>query len=371
MQIGRSFLALGLGLAALAGGCASTPEPPPELAQVPALFYSLDADPNVKVAVSPAGQTLRVAGLTGLVVGASVDAVANGRHRDDVRDALAGLEPAQYVGDRIDAGLKAHASGQVERVPPLGSTAGYKNLVEAERARFEGLGRQGAQLVLDVKSAQGLFGAQGTLAAELEADLYAVPSGRRVWHEDVLTVPEPILASGSVGDPTRRLKFNFSGPKFAAADDAVSQWTAGDGAALRDGLTAAIDGAANALMCAMGLSSDAEGLYHLGKSRLLLGDRTKAAEALHAAIAQAPDHADAKSTLAVLLAENGQVDDAISLARQVVEAHPGHGPTWYNLAWWLAFERQDQAGAQAAYARARALGMPANDEMDAATTTAS
>ncbi|MBI4559273.1 MAG: tetratricopeptide repeat protein, partial [Candidatus Hydrogenedentes bacterium] len=323
-------------------------------------------DAEMVVAVSPAGKSLRIAGTTGLVLGGSIDAVVNDKYRKAIREALQGYDTGKVFEERIEARLNQALSGGIKRVAPMGSTAGFNSDREAEQMRYQKLGADGVDLLLDLTMTYGVYGYEGTMVAKLEGKLRSIPKGSRQWDETVVASPGPILASARLGDPTNRLSPAMSGARLSVEDEAVGRWTSDGGALLRQDFEAAVDGAISALLCDLGLAEEALGEYNLGKRELNAKHFAEAASHFRKAIALDNALAHAHNGLAVTLAHADKLDEAIAMTIALTERSPDYAPAWYNLAWWHATEKKDPNAAKPYYERARALGMAQDEKIEKA-----
>ncbi len=348
-------------------GCATTPkEGAKTLGDAASPAWSLDAaHEGMKVAVSPAGKTLRIAGSYGTVIGAGVDAVANARYREALHDALDDYDAAGIFEARLKARLE-EASSNMTQVAPLGTAAGLRSLHEAAELRYESLAESGRDMVLDLTMTYGIFGPQGVLVAKLDGKLADVPRGRRLWHGTVLASTNAILASDRLADPTNRISPNWSSPRLKADEEAIAQWTGDGGGTIRRRFETAVNGVVSALLCELGLAEEAEGEYYLGKLAMNKKDFEGALTHFRKAVALAPDSLDAENGLAVTLGHMKKVDEAIATARAVADRAPDYGPAWYNLAWWYATEKADTATAKTCYEKAQALGIAPEERLEKA-----
>lgn len=331
------------------------------------IAWSLRDERNqMVVAVSPARQTLQIAGSFGTALGASISAIANDKHRRAIEEALGDYDGAAVFREKLESRIAAALGERARKVSPMGSTAGYNNPKDAERERLSSLAGSGQDLVLDVQAEYGLFGYQGLLVAKLTAKLTDTERGRKVWGDNLIASAEYILASDKLKDPTNQLMPNLTDPRFGVSEDAIAQWTGDGGAAFRQRFEAAVDGVISAMLMELGLEENAEGGYYLGRI-YLMRKQFEAAEAyFNIALRLAPDHLPAKNGLSVTLAHSKRVDDAIALAREITVADAEFGPAQYNLAWWLAVEKNDAAAARPHYDQARALGVSTGKKLDKA-----
>ncbi len=329
--------------------------------------WSLNQDRTAMVvAVSPARQTLQIAGSAGTVLGIGISAVANEKYRKAIEEVLQGYDGAAVIRERVAARLGAALGERAREIDPMGSTAGYNNVRDAEKERLGRLAEAGQNLVLDLTPEYGLFGYQGLLIVKLEAKLYNTESGHKVWSENLMASPEFILASDKLKDPTQQLAPNLTDPRFSASEDAIAQWTGDGGAAFRERFEGAVDGCISALLTDLGLAQEAQGAYYLGRVNLMRKKFETAEAYFDMALKLDPAHVPSKNGLSVLLAHTDRVDEAIALATEITTSAPEFGPAHYNLAWWLAVEKKDAATAAPHYEQAKALGMPTSKKIEKA-----
>ena len=357
-----AWLACGL----VIGGCAttSTPAPPETLknAAKPAWSFHTPHE-DIVVAVSPAGKTMRLAGSTGLLLGAGVDATVNAKYRRQVEELLGDLDTNALFEARVQQRLEEAVGAQLVRVSPQTSTAGFSHKRDAQAAFYEQLAKNGHDLYLRTSVQQGLYGPQAMLVAKLRYDVLQLPTGRNVTGDNILIKGAPVLASDSLGDPTSGVKPDFSAG-LSVDGDAMDQWSAAGDNALKDNLVLLADGLASALLCDLGLADEAMGHYYLGLTAMYGKDFLVAEEHLGRALALDPSSLDALNARAVNMAHNGQVDDAIAAAEELLAHRPDFGPAAYNVAWWLAIGQENGAAARPYYEKALALGMPRNKKIE-------
>ncbi len=318
------------------------------------------------VAVSPARQTMQIAGSFGTALGASISAISNDKHRRAIEETLGDYDGAAVFREKLESRIAAALGDRARKVSPMASTAGYKNPRDAELERFSSLAASGQGLVLDVQAEYGLFGYQGLLVAKLTAKLTDTERGRKVWGDDLIASAEYILASDKLKDPTKQLMPNLTDPRFGVSEDAIAQWTGDGGAAFRERFEAAVDGVISAMLMELGLEENAEGGYYLGRI-YLMRKQFEAAEAyFNIALRKEPDHVPAKNGLSVTSAHSKRLDQAIALAQDLTSSNPEFGPAHYNLAWWLAVEKNDAAAARPHYDQAKALGVSTGKKLDKA-----
>lgn len=356
------YRSLGIALlaAVVSAGCATTDSSRPtslQTAQSP--VWSAKAMPDeMIVSVSPAGKTLRLAGSAGILLGTGTDAVVNAKFRGPIREALKDYNAAEVFAGIIESHLKAAAQKEVPRVAPLRSSAGTNSRQDAVEARYASLSKDGHDMLLDVVMTFGIYGSDGTLATKLDCKLVLLPEGKDLWDDVLIVTNEPALANAKLGNPTKRGGYNITNPEFTVDEEKVSRWTADGGAILRERFEKAANDAASALLCALGLEDNAAGHFALGELAMNRKDFDEAAQHFKRAVELDPTNVAIRNSYSVNLAHNDQVDDAIAIARAITETAPDYGPAWFNLAYWYAKEKKDAASAQAAYEKARALGMP-------------
>ena len=338
-------------------GCVSLPDTPETFTGADKPAWALqDSQDEFIVAVSPVRRTVQIVHSSVAMAGATVDAVVNDRFRREMRETLGEYDPGAHLAEQLDRRLHAHM--QPARVRALGGTAGYHSRREAEKSRLEGLRRAGHDALLDLDVRYGLFGPDAILAIKLDADLYDVETGRRVWARTLIGADTPIMAAMDFRDPTWTYTPSFSAPRFAVAEEALDHWLADGGALFREKFEEIANGLAMALVTGLELESDPEGAYWLGYSALMTRDNEDAAAYFEQGLAWNPGDYRLKNGLAVALARSNRIDEAVETARSVVEQRPEYGPAWHNLAFWYARELGDSNAAREAYEHARELGMP-------------
>lgn len=347
-------------LALFATGCATTAKGSgASLATAKSPTLSVSSGQNeMMVSVSPVRQTVLLLGSSAAILGAGVDAFVNEKYSKPVLEALKDYDEGAIFEQRLRARLDGALAQDLANTAPLGSTAGFHSLRDAQEARWQSVAESGHDLLLDFRTTYGLFGFEGTLVAKLDGKILEVPSGHAVWRNAIVVSTEPVLASDKLSDPTKQLGPNVSSPRLTVDEQAVQRWTQDNGKYLREKYEHAVDCAIAALLVDLGLEDSADGHYYLGRG---LMNRKKFAEAdvyFAAAIKLAPDMADAWNARAVNLARNNELDSAIALAKEITTKWPEYGPAWHNLAWWYAVEKKDASAAGDYYKKARALGMP-------------
>jgi tetratricopeptide (TPR) repeat protein len=360
-----------ISLVTFLAGCATTASNGvSSLPEAQKVAWSLDANQDeMLVSVSPARQSLQIAGTTGLVVGSGISAVVNDKYRRIVREALTGYEPGALFEERLAARLNEAMGPELERVPPLGSTAGYSNKREAQEARLEGIGKNsGADALLNLDMTYGIFGYEGILVAKLDGRLLSVPNGRAFWEDTIVASTQPVFAGDGLSDPTKQFGPDLGNLRLTVAEGAVEQWTANQGAELKHRYEDAVEGAVSALLASLDLVHEPLGEYVLGVNAMNRKKFAQAEEHFTAALTLDPHYLPALNARAVNLYHNDQVDAAIQLAQRVADSHPEHPLALYNLAWFHAVGKNDGAAAKPYYDKARALGMPENSKIDKAIT---
>lgn len=316
------------------------------------------------VSVSPARQTLQFLGSTGAIIGTGVSAIVNEKYGKQIAEALQGYDAGQIFEERLTARLHEVVGANLKKVNALNSTAGYSNPRDAEKARFESLGKEGFDLILDTKMTYGLFGFEGQLITKLDCDLKETPSGHRVWDDVLVVSSEPMLASDRLTDPTKMLSASFSSPRLSVEEDAISQWTGDGGKILRARFEQAVDGVISALVTELGLANELRGNYYLGQVAMNRKKFDIAAERFNAALAIDPTYTEAKNGLAITHAHDKNVEKAIEIAQGILATTPEYGPAHYNLAWWYATELKDAEKARPHYEKALAMGYPKEKKVE-------
>lgn len=309
------------------------------------------------IAVSPAGQALRIAGSYGTVLGVGIDAISNSKYRRAIADTIAGHDAKAVFIERLSKRLADAFTGEIDKTAPLGSTAGYANPTDAVRARYAALGAQGHDIVLDLDISYGIFGYEGLLVAKIDAEAHTVPGGKRVWSESIAASSEPILGPRKLQDPSKSLMPSYGSPRFSADDDAIAQWTGDEGVTYRKRFEEAVDGAASALVCSLGLAKEAAGEYYLGKVAMNRKDLEEAEQHFREALAVEPGMLAARNGLTVTLAHDDRADEAEKAALEIVQDHPDFGEGWMNLAWIQVVKLGNVDEGRKAYDKARELGL--------------
>ncbi len=340
-------------------GCSSVraKQDPAALKALPRPAYSVSMpQPEMIVAVSPVRQTLQIGGSIPTLLGAGISAVQDDRYAGEVLAALGDYDAGAVLVERIEAGLGGQFGPGLERVPPAGTAAGHHNQQEARKARLAALRRAGRDAVLDLELAYGIYGPEGMLVVKIAGELTDLAKGRVLWRNSMASYSTELFADERWRDPMQRMTPNITAPRLAAGKTAVSQWTEDGGARLKASFEQAADDVTAALLADLGLAESARGLCVLGAQLALNGDNAEAAARFKRALELEPDLASAANGLAVALARNKQVDEAVALAQALTKAHPDYMPGWYNLAWWLAVELEDAEQARPCFEKAVALG---------------
>lgn len=332
------------------------------MAPRPAVSLALQ-QPDIVVAVSPVRQTMQIGGSIPTLLGAGISAVQDNSYAVRVRQALGDYDPCAVLLEKMKAQIAEGFVQEVTQVAPQGTAAGFANMREARKARLGGLQYNGYDILLDLDLSFGIYGPQGILAVKAKGELFDVQKGRLLWRNEVVSYSVDLFADVRWRDPMQRMTPNITAPRFSVEGDAISRWVPDGGAPLRAGLEAAVDNVASALLADLGLKESAEGLYTLGAYRLLNKKYEAAAENFRRAVELKPDMQDAVNGMALALAKNQQLDEAIALAQKLVEAYPDYMPGHYNLAWWYATEKKDAERACTHYEKALELGVSPSNRM--------
>ncbi|MBI2424862.1 MAG: tetratricopeptide repeat protein [Candidatus Hydrogenedentes bacterium] len=352
-------------LAATVMGCATTSQAPLAGKSAAKPAYSLRAmNDNMIVAVSPARQTLQIAGSAGLIIGSSISAISNAKYRKPIHDALEGYDAGKVFDERLAARLEAAYGDALARVEPFKGSAGQRDAKEAEQERLRGLRRMGYDQVLDLQMTYGLFGFEGTLIAKVEGELTSLEQGKSIWKDALVVSSAPVLASDRLSDPTKRMGPNLSSPRLSVDESAMAQWTEDGGKELRARFETAVDGAASALLVQLGLADEAEGNYYLAKLAMNRKKFDVAETYYKKALALDPGHAGARNGLGVNCFHQGDHKTALDWLSKLAVDVPDFGPAQYNAAWVCAVGLKDAAQAKPYYERALALGLPQEKKID-------
>lgn len=361
-----------LGLAAtfltVLAGCATVTDPPDTVLRNAAKpSWSVKAIPaEMIVDVSPAGDTLRIAGTAGMVIGGGAEAVVNAKYRGPIRDALEGYDAAGVFAQRLRDRLESAMGSSIEKVSPLGSTAGMDSKRDAEDFRLARLSKNGFDSVLDLNTSFGIFGAEGMMAVKLDGELIRLTDTKTIWNETIAVSASPVLADARLQDPTKRMGYNVTNPDLTVNADAVRAWTADGGTQLKERFEWAVDAAVSALLCDLGLTSEPVGEYFLGTLAMNRKKLDDAEAHFAAALALDPDYVDARSARAVNHWHRKEEQRAVNETKAILNDAPEYGPAYYNLAYWFAVEAKDGAAAKEVYDRALALGMPKSKAIEKA-----
>ncbi len=322
--------------------------------------FSLSATQDeMIVSVSPARQTLQIAGTTGIVLGAGISAIANAKYREDLETALSHFDAKAVFEKHIETRLHETIGPKLEQVAAVTTTAGYQNKRDAEAAYYQQLEKQGLSLLLDLKMTYGLFGYQGVLVAKIEGELIDLLQQDTLWRDTTIASSAPVLACDKLADPTKRLGPNFSALRLTTDEDAIAQWTEDGGKVLQERFESVAQEAVSALLTQLGLTNEAQGHFSLGKLAMNKKDFDQAHAHFTQALALEPDTPQFQNALAVNLAHQEKTNEAVQKALEIVEKHPEYGPAQLNLAWWYAVELDMPQKAQPHYTAALNLGMPA------------
>jgi tetratricopeptide (TPR) repeat protein len=354
---------LGLGLCVLLTGCAtgSKVEAPPARAMPDAqapVFSVEDNRDTFTVSVSPARQTLQIAGTWGLVAGASISAIADDKYRQEIRDVLGDYDPGAHYEQRLQERLSEVLGDSLRQIPLMQQPVGNATLRETVTEYWSKLRDDGADLLLELEITYGLFGPRATVVTRLDCELIDLTKGDEVWQTAVYAFSDPILASTPLRNPSNRVKPNFGSPKLRSEGDALARWTKSGDDSLRREFEGCVEGAIAALLTALDVEASADGAYRLGTMALVRRDLETAKGRLNAALALKPEFLDARMALAVAQAHDGDVDGAIAATTALTEEHPDYAAAWYNVAWWTLKEKNDAVAAGPYYVRAKALDMP-------------
>ncbi len=367
MKMNYALLAVSILACAGLVGCTtvSNEHPNPGLAQAQAPAWSYKArSEEMVIAVSPAGKAFRLAGSSGMLVGAVVDANVNEGYARKVKELLNGYDTGKVFEDRLASRMTSALGQELKRVEPLTSTAGFQQRRNAQDARFESLVKSGADQVLDLNITYGLYGPDGIMAARITGSLYALPKGRALWRDTVYVASGPVFADTKLGDPIEGSLFPDLSQGLGVHESAMQAWLGGDGSILKERFEQATDGVISALLCDLGLAEEAKGEYALGCVAMNRQDFQRAEEHFAKALRLEPSYTDAQNARAVNLAHSGNVDGAITAARAIASASPEYGPAWLNLAYWHIEMKKDIAQGKECYNHARACGMPQRPELE-------
>ncbi len=327
--------------------------------------WSLDTGSGeMIVAVSPVRQTLQIMGSIGTVVGAGITAAQDASHKKRIMESIGDYPTGKILQERLAASIATALGEQSKRVAPLGNSTGYASMKDAEKERLARLGREDFDYLLDVSAMHGVFGYEGDLVVQLNAVLRSFPRGRIVWRDSLCIYGGDVLFSQRLGDPTDRLKFNLASPRLASKENAVSQWTRGNGALFKQSFETAVKQASEALLTRLGLMESADGYYALGVDAMNRRDFGQAHAWLSRAHELAPANPAIVNAIAVNLAHNGQPEEALKLARELTRGEGlKYAPAFFNLALFQA-EASNLAEASFSYKEALRLGMPPDSNLE-------
>ncbi|MCK5862719.1 MAG: tetratricopeptide repeat protein [Candidatus Hydrogenedentes bacterium] len=312
---------------------------------------------KITVAVSPIRQTLQIGGAAATVLGAGISAVQDNKNSTRIREALGDYDPCAVFLEKMESGIAPGFIQDVEQVAPPGTTAGYNNAREAQEARLAGLRHTGYDTTLDLDLSFGIYGPRGILAVKAKGKLFDVQTGRLLWRNDIVWYSVDLFTDVQWHDPMQRATPNITAPRLSTEKDAISQWTQENAAVLRNSFEQAVDAVSAAILTDLGLRETPEGLYTLGAYLLLNKKYAAAAENFRAALNLTPNMPEAVNGLAVALAKNKQVEDAIVLNEKLLKAYPDYMPGHYNLAWWYAVDKKNPELARPHYEKAIDLGI--------------
>lgn len=354
------MLSIGMTLAVayLASGCAMSKNSGPAYghAENPALSVYTGQE-GMSVWVSPARQTLQIAGSYGAVLGTAVSAMVDSVYAARVNAALGDYDARGIFESRLQDRLAEALGKEPEVVNHLDSTAGYANIRDAAKARYGGLAGRGYDQVFDAELSYGIFGDEGTMVVNVEGRLTDTDTGNPLYRRRLWVTGHPIYADDPLKDPTDRTTPNLTSPRFAVKENAIEQWVENDGALLKSRFETAVEGVLSALLVDLGVADEAAGHYYLGKQSLLQKKYADAEQHLRKAIAGDPENLDAQDALAITCAHDKRLDEAIALSKALLEAHPDHAAANYNLAYWYAVKKKDAAAAKPYYDKAIEQGM--------------
>lgn len=365
MQRHSRIIANWVGVLVFVAGCATIPENRPKtLSQAQSPAWSLKArQDEMVIAVSPAGKVLRLAGSSGLVIGAVIDANVNAKYARTVGELLTDYDTAAVFEERVATRLGDVLEKEPRRIAPMGSMAGFRNQREAEQARLDSLSKQGIDVLLDLAVTYGLYGPEGTLAAKLTGQMILLPEKKTLWRNKIVVASGPVLANAKLGDPTDLIKPDVSSG-LTVDEEAMKAWSSDDGTILRSRFEEVVDAAVSALLCDLGLHDEPLGRYSLGRLAMNRRKFQDAERHFAEALAAHPDWPDALNACAANLGWSGNVPAAIEAAKRITERFPDYGPAWFNLAWWYAIETKNPQEAARCYEKARALGIASDKRIE-------
>lgn len=364
-RIPRFFLLAAVGLL-LAAGCAkdrqadfSTLTGPEQIA------WSINNPrEELTVAASPVRQTLQILGSAGTVLGFGISAAQDAAYAKAISDALGEYSPGTVFEQQLADALAAHLGEGARRVSPLGTAAGFSNLQEAKKARWQGLARSGHSQALDFDISCGVFGPEGTLVTRIAGELRALPGGKLLWRDTVTVHSGPVLASRRLSDPTNRLTPNIAAPRLSVAENAIGQWTKDGGEHLRESFERNVRRTVEGVLTALELEETPDGYLALGWNAMCRKRYTEANDLLRQGQQMAPDRADILNVMAVNLGHAKKVEEAVGIAREALARDSNHAEAHFNLAWWLSGDSGAVAEARSHYEAALAAGAPDHPRLE-------
>ncbi len=311
---------------------------------------------DMVVAVSPVRQTMQVGGSIAALLGAGISAVQDSRNADRIHSILTGYDCGAVFRDRLREQLINHSGVPISSISAPGTAAGYHNIGEARAARIEGLRKSDYDLVLDFDLSYGIYGPEGILATRIRGEMINPETGKTLWRNTITRYSVELYADRKWRDPMERLAPNYFSPRFSSAKQAIEQWTTDNGAYLKRSFEKSVNDTIAAVLTDMGVSPSAEGHYVLGVQYLLKRDYQAAEAHLSQACELSPDNVEAAHGLALAMARNHRLEEAVHLAGELIKTHTDYLPLYYNLAWWHAVEMKDPEKARPYYDRAVELG---------------
>ncbi len=364
----RTAFFLMLMLPLLLVGCV-TIEPQVEqgLTQSTAPAFALDgASDEFRFAVSPAGDTLSMIPRVGRVIGTSVDAMVNDRIRVAFREALGEYDPGTVVLAEVERGLDEFVEPPPAMVSPLSTTAGFNTVRDAEAARRERLSKQGYDLLFDIETQYGLYDSDVRLRVKLGGRTVTLPEGDVLWRDELELTAGPLLADLSFQNVLQRVVPYLNVPELTAEGDALDALRADDAQALKDNFEKTVDAAVAGMLDSMEVQRTAAGQHALGRSAFWAQNWDEAVQHLAAAHELAPEDVAIAADHGAALARTDALDEAITVTEAALVQAPDYGPAHYNLAYWLAVEREDPEAARPHYEAALEAGMPISRRIDRA-----
>ncbi len=321
---------------------------------------------ELKVSVSPAGRWIKLLPYGGGTLGTTVDIVVNDKYRAAIKEALGDYNLAKVVSERLAERLKEVGPSALTQIPPLGSTAGFHSDKDAENARVAALIKKGVDLLIDLRMDYGVYTENFDLRLSVEGKVLQLPKKRRLWRDTIPITVEPYLANVKFKNMLmEQVPFSHP-PRLAVKKDAVAKLTEDDAAWFRARFEKAVDAGVSAVLCDLGLASDALGEYYLGRKAFQKKDYADAQKRFENALQLDPGMVDALNDWSVALARCKRSDKAIEVAKGILDQHSDYGPAAFNLAYWYALEMRDAAQAEKYYRQAISLGMPENGKIEKA-----